>query len=157
MGQQEQLGFDGIDPLRCVECGRVLPKYKPPSRGGGKPKTRFCSRECNTKYGNSHGRKKWVHIKSRYGISQEEHDAMFAAQSGRCAICQIPAADAVKGTLYIDHCHDTGVVRGLLCNGCNAGLGHFRDNEAVLLTAAWYLELPPGLHYRKWTNQAKQA
>jgi hypothetical protein len=42
--------------------------------------------------------------------------------------------------LAIDHCHATKAVRGLLCRACNSGLGHFRDNPALLLTATLYLE-----------------
>ena len=58
----------------------------------------------------------------RYGIKAEEYDALWAAQKGRCALCDIPAADAPKGALHVDHDHQTGRVRGLLCLRCNSTL-----------------------------------
>lgn len=63
----------------------------------------------------------------------------LAAQQGeRCAICdEIRAED--KKRLAIDHCHETGYIRGLLCHRCNLGLGSFRDSVELLLSAAAYL------------------
>lgn len=55
-------------------------------------------------------------------------------QQGRCVIC------GSEGNLHLDHCHDTGILRDLLCHHCNVGLGHFRDNPALLRAAALYLE-----------------
>jgi hypothetical protein len=72
------------------------------------------------------------------GITSEAWDEMFAAQGKRCAICGTDA-EPTKGWTT-DHCHDAGHVRGILCNGCNAGLGHFKDNPAALRAAAEYLE-----------------
>jgi Recombination endonuclease VII len=76
-----------------------------------------------------------------YGISPEEFDAMLATQNGVCAICKRKS----EKKLCVDHCHVTGVVRGLLCNKCNTGLGFYGDNPALLRTAAAYLEVfrPP--------------
>lgn len=71
---------------------------------------------------------------ARYGMRQDDWDARVIAQGGRCAICETPTAD-----LHIDHCHQSGAVRGLLCPPCNKGLGHFRDNLDRLVSAASYL------------------
>ena len=60
---------------------------------------------------------------------------MEAAQDGRCAIC-----GAVSGRLFVDHCHTTGNVRGLLCVACNNALGQFRDSVSALRRAIDYLE-----------------
>ncbi|SPL97795.1 Phage endonuclease VII [[Actinomadura] parvosata subsp. kistnae] len=59
---------------------------------------------------------------------------MLARQGGLCAICRV-----VPGT-FVDHCHATGQVRGVLCFTCNNGLGHFADNAVVLELAALYPE-----------------
>ena len=85
---------------------------------------------------NSQGRgepKRW--LQRTYGISREEYDAMVAAQNGRCLICD---EKPMRG-LCVDHCHETKVVRGLLCNNCNVGLGYFDDDPIRLLRAAAYL------------------
>lgn len=86
----------------------------------------------------SRNRDKWR--LRQYGLSPERHDEMLAQQDGRCAICGRTAAESGKKVLSVDHCHASGEVRGLLCGMCNTGLGHFRDNVELLLTAALYLE-----------------
>ena len=59
-------------------------------------------------------------------------------QNGRCAICGVPEYE-LPSRLYIDHDHETGKVRGLLCPSCNTGLGHLKDDPEVLLRACIYL------------------
>lgn len=73
---------------------------------------------------------------SKYGLLPGEYLAMEQNQFGRCAICgQTP-----KRGLVVDHDHETGDVRGLLCFSCNSGLGFFRDNIRLLAGAIVYLE-----------------
>jgi len=72
----------------------------------------------------------------KYGITEQHFYAMVAIQNNRCAICRNPQR---KGTLDIDHDHDTGAVRSLLCRRCNIGLGHFLHSPVLLTTAAMYL------------------
>lgn len=76
-------------------------------------------------------------IKSRYGITREDYDGMLSSQNYVCAICSKP--DNIGWCLSVDHDHKTGKVRGLLCNSCNHGLGHFRDSPEILIKAANYL------------------
>ncbi|MEU7890254.1 endonuclease VII domain-containing protein [Microbispora bryophytorum] len=64
---------------------------------------------------------------------------MFVEQGGRCAICDQFLSDSQKRPA-IDHDHMTGVIRGLLCDPCNKGLGHFRDRLDVMRRAVEYLE-----------------
>ena len=78
------------------------------------------------------------HLITKYGITQEWYDQTAEAQGGLCAICGHPDRSA-KAILHVDHCHDTGKVRGLLCHHCNVGLGHFRNDPALLSRAATYL------------------
>ena len=72
-------------------------------------------------------------IQNTYGITVEYVETLEAAQDGRCAICERPAK------LHIDHCHDKGTVRGLLCATCNTGIGLLRHNEQTLSNAIAYL------------------
>ncbi len=63
-------------------------------------------------------------------------DRLFEVQHGKCAIC-----NKTKKLLHVDHCHETGKVRGLLCYNCNNGLGRFKDNIEFLKTAINYLTI----------------
>ena len=77
-------------------------------------------------------------LKSKYGIRPEDYDFLFAIQKGRCAICKM-AEEGTREFLCVDHSHDTGKVRGLLCHKCNLGLGKFQDNVEYLSNAIEYL------------------
>jgi len=64
---------------------------------------------------------------------------MYAKQGGCCAICKHPPTSGRGNTLHVDHDHETGKVRGLLCHSCNTSLGGFRDSQSVLWAAIEYL------------------
>jgi hypothetical protein len=70
-----------------------------------------------------------------YGLTPEEVAALWASQDRRCAICR---RSNIK--FYVDHCHSTGRVRGLLCSNCNTALGLLGDAPERLRSAAVYLE-----------------
>lgn len=78
-------------------------------------------------------------LKWAYGLSIEAYDAMVEAHGGLCAICKT-AFNSDRKEPFVDHCHDTGAVRGLLCLGCNSALGHFKDSEQSLENAINYLK-----------------
>lgn len=78
------------------------------------------------------------HLKRRFGITQADYEAMLEVQGGGCGICGNLPKEGVA--LHVDHDHETGEVRGLLCVSCNNGLGQFRENPALLRIAAEYLE-----------------
>lgn len=79
--------------------------------------------------------RKWQ-LKRRYGITVEQYREMYDLQDGRCAICR----NLQPGKHFaVDHCHATGIIRGLLCNKCNSGLANFRDDIEALEAAASYL------------------
>lgn len=74
-------------------------------------------------------------MRRKYGITRADYDRMLIECSGRCTICLKVDDD----TLVIDHCHDTGVVRGLLCHECNSGIGLLGDNRKAVYKAYKYL------------------
>lgn len=78
-------------------------------------------------------------LRLRYGITLAEYEARLAAQGGRCACCGTEEPRGA-GSFRVDHDHETGVVRGLLCNPCNAGLGLLGDSPAALMRALRYLD-----------------
>ena len=85
------------------------------------------------------------HLKYRYGITAAQHDALFDAQKGVCAICKKPPNVGTvpkhwKNKLCVDHCHESGKVRALLCNSCNVAIGHLRSEQHAL-AAAEYLRV----------------
>jgi len=75
-------------------------------------------------------------VTSRYGISRDDYAAMLEAQNHACGICR----RAFQRTPQVDHCHITGLVRGLLCGPCNNGLGQFGDNIDFMRNAIAYME-----------------
>lgn len=74
-----------------------------------------------------------------YGILPETFDRIYDEQGGRCAICRDEIPRLGKGR-HLDHCHQTNRIRGILCTGCNLGLGNFRDRVDALRAAAAYVE-----------------
>jgi hypothetical protein len=81
-----------------------------------------------------------LQLRRKYGMSLEEFDRLLAEQNQVCAIC----GRTSDKTLCVDHCHQTGKVRGLLCRRCNAGLGCYDDEPAFMSKAAAYLK-----HWRR--------
>lgn len=71
-------------------------------------------------------------------MSLEEYKAKVVAQGGVCAICFGVNISGIR--LSVDHNHETGVIRGLLCDNCNRGLGHMQDSIDILMSAVAYLK-----------------
>ena len=86
-----------------------------------------CHKERSSNY------HKEVYRFRKYGICKEDFEAMY---NGLCHLCGV----GIDRNCHIDHCHDTGKVRGLLCGPCNKCLGLFKDNVLILLKAVRYLE-----------------
>ena len=103
------------------------------------------NREAMKKYQREYraARREVLNAKKRlepYDLTQAELDTMLAVQGGTCAICDLPpSGKGPNAVLHIDHDHETGKVRGLLCQACNRGLGFFRDDPGRLIDAADYL------------------
>jgi hypothetical protein len=80
--------------------------------------------------------------KKKYGITDAEYQNLLSKQHGICAICkksQAPVRSWNGQNLAVDHCHNTGKIRGLLCNRCNRSIGYFEDNADLLAAAFIYL------------------
>ncbi len=80
----------------------------------------------------------------RYGLRPDEYRALLAQQDFRCAVCRHELVDAVAQSALdapnVDHCHDSGQIRGILCHPCNLGIGHLKNDPDRLRAAAIYLE-----------------
>ena len=81
------------------------------------------------------------HRELHYGVTNEEYIALLDSQQGCCAICESPKPSSGRYKHFcVDHDHNTGRIRGLLCMNCNITLGRLRDDPEVLRKAADYLE-----------------
>ena len=120
--------------LPCSACGKLYLRYK---------SSMYCSDDCRKKNRTlkAHDQNHKSKLKN-FGITVEDYEFMFERQGGTCAICGSPETEFVMGVkkrLSVDHCHQTGRVRGLLCSKCNLGLGYFLDNWVLIDNAMEYL------------------
>lgn len=84
-------------------------------------------------------------LKRKYNITIDVESEMYCTQSGKCAVCNYKFKEYDDGSnsndFVIDHCHSSGLVRGLLCNKCNQGIGLFMENKKTIENTIKYLEL----------------
>lgn len=112
---------------KCVKCGE---EFTPTSAA-----QRYCSGRC------------WQAVararkppENRVSISSDQYSEFMSAQEGKCAICRCESGKNNRGDkLAVDHCHDTGKVRGLLCHKCNTAIGLMKDDRKTLQAAIDYL------------------
>jgi hypothetical protein len=102
----------------------------------------YC-RECqktknHQKYQDHRESHRNTQLRCDFGITLVEYKEMLAIQGGGCAICDGQSTNGRR--LSVDHCHETGQIRGLLCDNCNFALGHLRNSIKLALAAAKYLE-----------------
>ena len=117
------------------DCGKTK-SYREDKVKAGKFKSCGCVWEYTGKSGKS-----WDHLRRAYGMSEADYNTLLASQNGLCGICKTDKSCNNKSThFFVDHCHETGKVRGLLCDGCNRGLGYFKDSKESLSAAVKYLE-----------------
>ncbi len=93
-------------------------------------------------------------IKRLYNLDAEDFYRIQKEQNNLCAICGLHEKDAKRQKLCVDHCHDTKVVRGLLCFSCNVLLGSAQDNPDILIKAAEYLKKFPKVQEKE--NECKR-
>lgn len=101
------------------------------------PSHMYCGQDC-ADYGlNSR------YLMNNYGISLDDYWLVHKDQGGVCAICKLEGFTMAKHhrlKLVVDHCHSTGVVRGLLCHNCNRGIGLLQESKDNFLNSIKYLE-----------------
>jgi hypothetical protein len=101
--------------------------------------------ECASRYRNANRQKlRDYKLSVRYGISLKEYSILYKSQNGKCDICgkeEVAIHNSTKTPikLAVDHCHSTTKIRGLLCQDCNRGLGHFHDDIIRMESAIKYL------------------
>lgn len=81
-------------------------------------------------------RRSWLRV--NYGIDQEDYNNLLISQNNSCAICGKDKNPNGRA-LSVDHCHTTGIIRGILCADCNSGIGYFKDSIQALEKAIEYL------------------
>lgn len=117
----------------CATCGpEASLKYKRQSNGRLRLACRTGDRGKSAK-----SQERALKYRTRYGITIEDYETLSQQQDGRCALC----GGLPRGTkrLHVDHCHETGRVRGLLCIGCNRALGALGDSPEGLARALTYV------------------
>jgi len=137
----------------CTYCKVEKPLTEFFSRGGKmahlyKSRCKLCMQAKRQEWAldnkdhlNEWRRNNWVTTNRRLkrrGATQELYDQLYEAQKGCCAICSEP--EEKFAWLCIDHDHNTGRIRGLLCPNCNRGIGLLQDNSQLLKKAASYIE-----------------
>lgn len=102
-----------------------------------------CNKERKARYDKNPDCWRDAHLMVRYGITQVDFNAMLEAQDNRCAVCGTadPGGGAHVKRFAVEHCHDTGVIRGLACNPCNTMLGGAKDSIQTLEAGIRYLVL----------------
>jgi hypothetical protein len=123
---------------RCPDCGLIKPLDEFPRNKNSKDGRHTYCKRCHNARGREtiqrlHGSRHY-HLKRRYGIGADDFDEFVRQQGGVCPICGRANPE------HVDHSHETGEVRGILCFNCNGGLGQFRDSIDALVAAAQYLE-----------------
>jgi hypothetical protein len=121
-----------IQRKRC-KCGRLIK-----TRAQKCPQ---CNKASVAKWRKEHPEVIYASNLKRYGITLADYDQMLKRQKGVCAICKKPETHSRQRRLSVDHNHETGEVRGLLCARCNRALGMFNDNPDLLRSAARYLRV----------------
>jgi len=81
-----------------------------------------------------------LNLIAKYGVTEEAYQVLEQVQNHKCKICGIHINEIKQKVFDVDHDHATGRVRGLLCGGCNRGLGAFKDNPTSVLKAIQYLK-----------------
>ena len=134
----------------CKKCGETKPldQFELRKRPSGKMVPHTYCRPCRKQYNDEwkeKNRDKYAvhqhcsHVKRVYGLDYADFTRMMEEQNNRCAICGYEETRTAH-FLHVDHCHESGKVRALLCGPCNRGMGGFRDNPEILRAAANYLE-----------------
>lgn len=131
---------------KCSKCPAVLPDtpehfFRCATKANPDRLSTWCKKCAAIK-------KREYHLKSLYGLNIEDFRALIHEQGGRCPVCTglLKLRDFGSGrrghtgnVAHVDHCHETGAIRGVLCNNCNRALGLLGDSVDCLRRALTYL------------------
>lgn len=140
---------------KCPNCGQVKPcgDFYVLNTGRSKGKLAGWCKQCSSTY-NRTAHSNWKrNLYKNYNITPEQYDEMCERQNGVCAICGEPEVMSNQfgvRRLCVDHCHNTGKVRGLLCARCNLAIGQINDSVELLDSMKAYL-LMENLNERKYS------
>ena len=131
----------------CVTCKieKHVDEFYPSSsiKSGYRSECILCTKAKSKKYPKSKEQIRRTRLKHSYGITLEEYNKMFIEQGGVCDICKNPQTvqnfKGITSSLAVDHDHNTGKIRGLLCSNCNTGIGFFEEDEKRILKVLEYL------------------
>lgn len=134
----------------CKECHRVASKnsraknptkeYDRNWKQNNPDKIKKAQKNHRTKYPKEYKRRTAIRkLKYLYNLSEMQYLQLLHTQGYACKICRTPS-DKLKKKLNVDHCHETNIIRGLLCSNCNRGIGLLKDSVSVLAAAITYLE-----------------
>ncbi len=126
----------------CTNCETTKPleEFSPDIRGrkGRQSKCKEC-RNWIKKHHHDPNHKRNYDLQSKYGITINDYDNILEAQGNCCDICSTDTPDGT-GRFVVDHCHNTGKMRGIVCSKCNIMLGMARDDTGILKAAIHYLD-----------------
>lgn len=125
-----------VESKSCSKCLVVKPASAFYSRKRGTIGLYSACKECLNRGVNPENKRN-AQLKHRYGITLDQYNDMLEAQAGVCKVCGGPPMH--RGTYHVDHDHETGKIRGLLCHKCNVALGMVGDDIALLHKLAEYV------------------
>jgi hypothetical protein len=127
----------------CTKCGlekHFIEFHKRAAMSDGyKSECKECTRSYQKQKYDS-GQIRAAVYRRQYGITLLQYDEMVKNQNGCCKICGTDNPGGKRKRFSVDHNHETGEVRGLLCGSCNSALGLFKDNPNILQSALVYLD-----------------
>ena len=129
------------DYAKCAKCDELFLKNA--------SNQKYCSYKCfnavrviKKKLKSNYKEKvRQYNLKKSFGITPAEYDKKLAEQENKCAICGMVYEGSMRKRFAVDHDHTTGLIRGLLCSGCNTGIGGLGDSVELLEKAIKYLKL----------------
>ena len=130
----------GRPPL-CPSCGETnIEKFY--QNKNGRRTNAYCKtchkQKCNERWHARSWIDRWASRFYKYGVTKEFLIDLYERQHGKCAICE--EAPTTERGLHVDHCHTTQKVRGLLCHGCNTGIGALKEDVKIFSKAIKYLK-----------------
>lgn len=127
----------------CLICMEVKPlaNFSKRVRKNGKQEIQSCCKSCHHEKYSCPLKAKRQRLKRSYGLALDEFNKLYDSFEGQCHICKKKITRTGRGNnaAVVDHCHETGQVRGLLCSNCNFVLGHSKDDTEILANAIAYL------------------